>query len=150
MINVKLFLRAQLLRYREHAVLVLRLRNSTVSSASAPTLQGTHCSCTTSWKFNCFFGHSSYVTGNTLFLYYVFQIQRFLRPQILRYKEHTVLVLRVRNLTVSSASAPTLQGTHCSCTTSWKFNCFFGHRSYVTGNTLFLYYVSHIQRFLRP
>jgi len=84
------------------------------SSASAPTLQGTEC---------C--------------LYYVFEIQLFLRPQLLRYREQTVasimcskfncffdltshvtgnrllLVLRVRNSTVSSASAFTLQGTDC-------------------------------------
>jgi len=90
MIHVKLFLRPQLLRYREQTVLVLRVRNSTLSSASAPTLQGTDCSCTTCSKLNYFFGLSSYITGNGL-----------------------LIVLCVRNSTVSLASAPTLQGTDC-------------------------------------
>ena len=99
-----------------------------LSSASASTLQGTDC---------CF--------------YYVFEIQLFLRPELLHYREQTVAcitclkfncffglsfyvtangllhVLRVRNTTVSSASDPTLQGTDC---------CF--------------YYVFEIQLFLRP
>ena len=70
--------------------------------------------CCIIWSMlNCFFGLSSYVTGNRLFLYYVFEIQLFLRPQLLHYREQTVLVLRVRNSTISSASAPILQGTGC-------------------------------------
>jgi hypothetical protein len=126
----------------EHSVLVLRFRNLTVSSASSPTLQATDCSCTSCSKLNCFFGLGSYVTGNRLFLYFVFEIKLFLRPQLLRYREQTIvcimcskfscflglifyvtgnnllLVLRVRNPTFSSASLliepPAERGTHCT------------------------------------
>ena len=175
MIDVKLFLWPQLLRSREQDI-----------------------TCIMCWKFNCFFGLSFYVTGNRLLLvlcvgnstvssasgstlqgtdccfYYVLEIQLFLRPQLLRYREHTVagimcwkfncffglrfyvtgnrllLLLRVRNSTVSSASAPALQGTDCSCTPCSKFNYFFGLSSYVTGNRLLFYYVFELQLFLRP
>jgi hypothetical protein len=110
-----------------------------LSSASAPTLQGTDCSFTTCSKFNCFFGLSSYVTGSRLLLvlrvrtsticsasastsqgtecclYYVFEIKLFLRPQLLRYREQTV-----------------------ACITRSKFNYFFGLSFYVTGNRVLL------------
>ena len=127
---------------------------------------------------HCFYGLSSYVTGNRLFLYYVFEIQPFLRPQLLLYREQTVacimcskfncffglsynvtgnrllLVLRVRNSTVSSASASTLPEADCclynvfkiqlflrpqlllyreqtvACIMCSKFNCFFGLIAY--------------------
>jgi len=139
-----------------------------LSSASASTLQGTDCCLYTCLKFNCFFCLSFYVTGNRLLLvlcvwnstvssasastlHYVFEIQLFLLPQLLRYREQTVacitclkfnsffclsfyvtgnrllLLLRVWNSTVSSAWASTLQGTDCC-----------------------LYYVLEIQLFLRP
>jgi hypothetical protein len=150
--EIQLFLRPELLRYREQTA-----------------------ACITCSKFNCFFGLSSYVTGNRLLLvlrvrnptvssasatklqgadsclYYVFEIQLFLRPQLLRYREQT-----------------------SACITCLKFNCFFGLSSYVRGNRLFLvlrarnstvssasaskfqgtdscfYYVFEIQLFLRP
>jgi len=140
-------------------LLILRVPDLTVFSASTPTLLGTEC---------C--------------LYHVFEIQLFLRHQLLRYREQTVagivwskfncffglssyvtgsrllLILRVPNLTVSSASSPTLLGTECClyhvfeiqlflrpqllryreqtvAGIMWsKFNCFFGLSSYVTGS----------------
>jgi len=63
-----------------------------LSKASAPTLEGKDC---------C--------------LYYVFEIQLFLRPQLLRYSEWTV-----------------------ACITRSKFNCFLGLSFYVTGNRMLL------------
>ena len=119
-------------------------------------------------------------------MYYAFEIQLFLPPQLLRYREQSVacimcykfncffglnfyitgnrllFVLGVRNSTISSASASTLQGPDCclycafeielilwpqllrygeqtvACITLSKCNCFFGLNLYITGNRLLL------------